>query len=375
MTERTQRTRSVKSVLAAAGRGDVGLLRRVFSEGTEGLGEPIPAIGDVRDAQGETVLHRAAKAGQLEALEWLLDQPGVDCNIRDTNYKSPLMLAAAEGNANCVSCLLSRGALVHAWKPNAWDALMYAAAHGHTECVRLLLDAGAPVDHCTHEGATSLYVACRGGWVDTCLELLARGAPPSMPTATGRTPAHAAVMESHPAVLSALLSHGADCNAVDGTGKTLLHMAGMHGSDADMVQQLLSPMDEAHRIAVDSLQRTAVHLAAVAGHAETVDALLSSPLCGTTLLEQRDAHGCTALYLAAVKGHERVVECLLSYGADPETATDRRTALHCACLWGHRAVADRLAQAGASWDAVDAEGRSARDIAREVWQTGGGEDS
>lgn len=67
------------------------------------------------------------------------------------------------------------------------------------------------------------------------------------------------------------------------------------------------------RFARDELGRTALHLAASAGHEAVVRALLEA--AAPRELDATDTAGCTALQRAAADGHEQVVRLLLSHGA------------------------------------------------------------
>ncbi|XP_054267735.1 ankyrin repeat domain-containing protein 6-like isoform X1 [Macrosteles quadrilineatus] len=76
----------------------------------------------------------------------------------------------------------------------------------------------------------------------------------------------------------------------------------------------------------DSDGRTALHLAASAGHVEVISPLV---LAGAPV-NAIDSSGCTALQLAASEGHEQVIEQLLKHGANPnnQDIVHGNTALH-----------------------------------------------
>lgn len=67
------------------------------------------------------------------------------------------------------------------------------------------------------------------------------------------------------------------------------------------------------RFARDELGRTAVHLAASAGHVAVVRVLLEA--AAQRELDAADAAGCTALQRAAADGHDSVVRLLIQNGA------------------------------------------------------------
>jgi ankyrin repeat protein len=130
------------------------------------------------DPTGETALIRAAKIGNLDVVEALLDA-GAAVDAPDSGFRqTPLMAAARGGYAPVVKRLIERGAQVNAqtrtgptpkfstpanskasrgagiqrggWPdrgiresiPGAKTPLLYAARQGHVEVARLLLDAG-----------------------------------------------------------------------------------------------------------------------------------------------------------------------------------------------------------------------------------------
>ncbi|XP_052123515.1 homeobox protein Wariai-like isoform X3 [Frankliniella occidentalis] len=63
------------------------------------------------DSEGNTPLHFAAQAGQLEALNVLLRQPEVQVDARNAQGFTPLMKAALQGRTKCARALLLAGAL------------------------------------------------------------------------------------------------------------------------------------------------------------------------------------------------------------------------------------------------------------------------
>lgn len=68
------------------------------------------------------------------------------------------------------------------------------------------------------------------------------------------------------------------------------------------------------RFSRDELGRSALHLAASAGHGPVVRQLLN--VAAPKEVDSPDGAGCTALQRAAADGHEEVVKLLLARGAD-----------------------------------------------------------
>ncbi|XWS59803.1 hypothetical protein CRYUN_Cryun08bG0153100 [Craigia yunnanensis] len=136
--------------------------------------------------QGRTCLHYAAYYGHFDCLQALLSaassSPLADSwgfarflNIRDENGATPLHLAAREGWSNCVHALLDNGALV------------CASTGGN----------GYP-------GSTPLHFAARGGSIECIMELLAWGADRLQPDSYGRIPYVIAMKHKHEACAALL---------------------------------------------------------------------------------------------------------------------------------------------------------------------------
>ena len=81
-------------------------------------------------------------------------------------------------------------------------------------------------------------------------------------------------------------------------------------------------------------------------------------------VEARDPKGSTALIIASVRGHAQTVEALLEHGADTGAADkDGLTALHWATAMGHEGVVRVLVQAGAGLGVTRPNGVSVEDLA------------
>ncbi|EPT26537.1 ankyrin repeat-containing protein [Toxoplasma gondii ME49] len=115
----------------------------------------------------------------------------------------------------------------------------------------------------------------------------------------------------------------------------------------------------------DSLQRTALHLAAFEGHRDLVRLLLrcgASPKVGAQ-------DGLTPLHFAAQKGHAETVEMLLRGGANVNALVHRgrRSALHFACKNGHLNAALLLVQYGGDLNLENAQGETPlKDLSEEI---------
>ncbi|XP_046673820.1 ankyrin repeat domain-containing protein 33B-like [Homalodisca vitripennis] len=107
---------------------------------------PLPeSVLNFADSSGRTALSYLASNGPVSLLEALLSLEGVDVNKPDNEGNTPLHFAAQAGQVESVNYLLSRcsGIEVDARNHLGFTPLMKAAIQGRTKCAKLLLFAGA----------------------------------------------------------------------------------------------------------------------------------------------------------------------------------------------------------------------------------------
>jgi hypothetical protein len=122
--------------------------------------------------------------GQAACVSLLLSA-GADLESTDNEGKTPLMLSAQKGHAECVDALLKAGAKTCAktsggyWK--GASALMLAAtdfeeSQGRVACLESLAKGGAHMEAKDESGKTALMVAAESGAAKELATLLALGA-------------------------------------------------------------------------------------------------------------------------------------------------------------------------------------------------------
>ena len=92
---------------------------------------------------GETPLHIAAKTGNIESLEQLIESGEWDINSRDNYGWTPLHEACINAKSGCANILITHGADVNARAQNLDTPLHDASAKLHIDIVDLLLQHGA----------------------------------------------------------------------------------------------------------------------------------------------------------------------------------------------------------------------------------------
>lgn len=135
---------------------DIELLEYLVQEG-----------GDVnwqyRTADGGTALHEAARYGNSQATEFLL-QNGARVNTRTFKGVTPLHVAAYCGENKVAEALLDADAEVNSVASDNVTPLHAAALMGHCETLELLINRGSLVDaRNSRDGSTPLDIALREG--------------------------------------------------------------------------------------------------------------------------------------------------------------------------------------------------------------------
>ncbi len=234
------------------------------------------------------------------------------------NARSPLHVAADEGNHARVERLLAAGAELDAGDDDADTALHLAARAGesasHLAIVADLLAAGADPDKANSDGERPLLSAA--GSKAFTAALLAGGADPDATDPDGDTALHR-VEDRRVARL--LLKAGADVDARNANGQTPLMRAALRCSLNDGAyddRQLMTVLIRAGaRPAVDAMGRDVYWYACdtFAGSAW----LRAEGFAACVEADEDGRHGYTALHRAAGAGDNDRVKLLIEQGFDP----------------------------------------------------------
>ncbi|XP_017871984.1 PREDICTED: LOW QUALITY PROTEIN: serine-rich adhesin for platelets [Drosophila arizonae] len=141
----------------------------------------------IKGPDGMTSLHIAAKLGNLDAAQLIVD-----------SYR---------GSRNITDFL----AFINAQDEGGWTAMVWAAELGHKDIVSLLLNHGADPNICDNDNNTVLHWSTlRYDGLETITVLLQAGADCNVQNVEGDTPLHIACRHSVTRMCIALIANGAD---------------------------------------------------------------------------------------------------------------------------------------------------------------------
>lgn len=265
----------------------------------------------------------ACKTGQTKVVQALLNS-GADPNITNAEGDTPLAFAVLNGHTETVELLLSLPVKsVNVASKNKYVPLMCACQMGYTKIVELLVWNGANVNFANIHGQTSLMLACINGHTEIVRVLLNNGANVNIAAGNGDTALMTSCYHGHIEIVKLLLANKADKKAVDIDGKTAVMLASenKHEDIVSLLDEKVASTDKPESVSQDCTVKTQVNLVDSdgysalmyacknAGRTEIVKALLSSGANPNF----KNKKGQTALMLAAVNGHTETVKLLLEH--------------------------------------------------------------
>lgn len=223
---------------------------------------------DIESHNGDTLLHRAAKTGQLNIVKKLLPASieGAESvkaePVRNILGETPMMLAAQEDKFDVVEYLLSRNE-TFTEKGMKLEKAMFSAAHdGHIRLIQGLWGNPHLREIRDSSERTPLLIASQYGHAEIVEHLCQNGANFEAKDDVGDTPIGNAIYRSSASMVKCLLNHGADQTATNEVGRNVLHFVSYLDDPSEFVQILLA----------DSLERLGKALSAEDCNGDT-------PLC------------------------------------------------------------------------------------------------
>jgi hypothetical protein len=200
---------------------------------------PDPATATRTETTGgpmtsDTRLHDAARAGDLGAIGRLLAQ-GLPIDARDTDGRTPVMVATVSRQTEAVRALVEAGADVDIRDNRLDNVFLYAGANGLLDILTIANEAGADPAITNRFGGIALIPASERGHVDVVRYLLAESdVDVDHVNRLGWTALLEAIILSdggpaHQEIVRLLLEAGADPDLADADGVTPLAHARSRG--------------------------------------------------------------------------------------------------------------------------------------------------
>ncbi|KAI9932054.1 hypothetical protein AWENTII_010375 [Aspergillus wentii] len=267
----------------------------------------------------EPRLLRAAENDHVEALRRIVELAHENGQFSDNFLRVGLMRSSERGSIAATQYLLSLGAKTDV-PSHRLAPLLRAVERNHVRIVQLLLDYGAAPETTDKKGRTALMTAA---W------------------------------RNHWHVLQVLISRGANVNAKDNKKRNVLHNLGADKQcdwGDDVIELLLGTVCKIDGVeGHDELGRTPLHWACATGKFRLAELLLTRPRGPIADVDAVESRNKTSLHIAAAHGRDDIVQLLLHHKADINARSDGGwTPLHNACDQGSEVIVRILLQAGAN---------------------------
>ncbi len=270
----------------------------------------------------------AAEAGDLAAVNQLLNQRPSLLNAPDAAGRTPLHAAVARKHVAVMASLLQHGADCRSKDAQGRTAMALAARSGSEELAERMLLLIPDID---------LVQAAKSGDVDAVALVIAGDrdrinlAPPLLWSYSPEAvPLPMAIANNQPHVVQLLMAAGARSDSA-------LYRIGNAAASGqiDVLRAYVQAGGDVN-VVMDAWYGAPLHRAAGAGRLDVVRFLLDA---GAKV--NLDADHYTALHAAAWGGHTATVEALLAAGAGLDAAqTCGWRAVHCALWQDHREIVD-----------------------------------
>ncbi|KAK3689334.1 ankyrin repeat-containing domain protein [Podospora appendiculata] len=213
-------------------------------------------------AEKFTLMHRAARQGDISMLKLLLEYQANPCS-EDNEGMQPIHEAAVNGHVHVIEYLLTKtdrrlGVDINCPTKTKDTPLILAATHGCIGVVRYLLSPRTPNDgprppaadltRTNGYGNDALYMASSTGDIPCALLLLGAGADINMRNEKHNTPLHIAARRGHENMVRLLLQMGADAGAKSKEGADGIDVVGTPATVVRAFHERLG-IERAERIA------------------------------------------------------------------------------------------------------------------------------
>jgi ankyrin repeat protein len=313
------------------------------------------------DDEGATALHIAATKQRLEIIECLFKR-GARPEVTDKWGFMPIHRAARAGEHEAVAKLVELHAPVSSRTAiGRQTALHLAATADELETIRVLVAARANMSCQDNRGFTAVHAAVESERIRALTLLLQSGVDPDLLTKAEDSALHLAVLRKNVQLTHCIIGYHANVDITGRNGQTPMHFTAEIGY-TPALQVLLDPehrdketrssstsdtapvdpvaqLRPANPNARDDMRQTPLHIAAWHGRHKICQLLINA----RCVVDASDAEGSTPMSLAIRKDHDATVKALLRLTADPLRRNNQGFGpLQQACSFGAVQVAKAL---------------------------------
>lgn len=174
------------------------------------------ALMDIENIDGVTPLLLASEKGQIDIVEYLLDNCNVDQNKVNKNNISSLFFSVQNNHYKIVEKLITRGGNINYKSQHSYTLLMLATETGSYEITKLLIESGINLDDVTkNEKKSAIYIASFFGHENIVELLINSKVKINIINKYNRTPLWCASEKGYVKIVQLLIDAGADINISD----------------------------------------------------------------------------------------------------------------------------------------------------------------
>ena len=292
--------------------------------------EKDPNILFTKTAEGATLLHFAASAGDTAGFTYLLGK-GLDIKTEDDNGANVMHWAMSGGEKAMLGYLSVKGLDYHFISSRGFSPITAAMMYNAKSSVEFLLEHEMEINqHFPPENNTLLIEACNSNALEIANYLIGLGADIDAEDANHFTALSWAVINRNRELARLLVEKNADVNhtcnngaspfllAVERDSLPMIQYIAAHGADVGMA---------------DTSGMTALHRATISNKITVVEYLLSLGIP----VDAKNNDGMTALHYASIYGRQEIGKMLVQQGASPGFQDNKgHSPVYYSALYGHK---------------------------------------
>ena len=313
----------VSALLFAAKVGNLELFQYLLEEGDDLYREK---------NNGMNCLHVAAVNGHLRLCKVLLEKYNFDLHMNDEDGRSALLLTAEAGHLELFKYLQWKDSNVYRQGKNGMNCLHVTASNGYFRFVKVLLETyNFDLFIKTDDGWSVLHYAAKAGHLELFEYLIGKGSDVYAVKRDGMNCLHIAASNGCYRLCKLLLEkYRFDIDVSNNRGWSVLHCA-VEAKHLELFQYLVEMGSNVHKQTKDGI--SCLHIAAGNGCLRFCKVLLEK--CNFSILMDND-NGWSAVHFAAKAGDLELFQYLIEQGNDVCRRTkDGMICLHIAALNGY----------------------------------------